>query len=84
MRINKASEAVLAKYSPAPKMQIVPSFKSLHPKKKKPTLEEFYRELSARNALIVEQVYNNKNAQEIETIMVQNRKLIDAQRHTKR
>ncbi|MDD2838195.1 MAG: hypothetical protein AB7U44_01485 [Sulfuricurvum sp.] len=84
MRINKASEAILAKYSPPPKLEIAPFFKSIAPKKRKPTLEEFYQELSKRSNLVVEQVYNNKNAQEIESMMVQNRKLIEAKRFNKK
>jgi hypothetical protein len=84
MRTNKASEAVLAKYSPPPKNKMTASFTSRLPKKKGATLEELYREVHARNALRIEHVYNNKNAQEIESMMTQNRRLIEAHRAPKR
>lgn len=84
MRTHKASEAILAKYSPPPKNTMTASFRSRLPKKKGSTLEELYREVHARNALHIDQVYNNKNAQEIESMMMQNRRLIEAHRAPKR
>lgn len=84
MRINKASEAILAKYAPEIKPKITLStFGRLH-KTKKSSLEEFYKEVYARSALQIEHVYNDKNAKEIESMMMHNRRLIEAQRKSKR
>lgn len=80
MRINKATEALFSKYSPPFKPRISPVFT----KKKGSTLEDLYQELQAKSNLHAEHVYNGKNAQEIESIMLQNRRLIDAQRKLKR
>lgn len=85
MRINKASEAILAKYAPKIKPKISFSLFGSHVHKpKSSTLEEFYKEVYARSALQVEQVYNNKNAKEIESMMISNRRLIEAQHKPKR
>lgn len=85
MRINKASEELLAKYAPEPKKKIAfSSFGSKGTKTKGSTLEEFYREVAMRNSLQIEHVYNDKNAKEIESMMMQNRRLIEAQRKAKR
>ena len=84
MRINKATEAILSKYSPPSKPRIFPVFTKTSSKKKGSTLEELYQELQSKSNLHAEHVYNGKNAQEIESIMLQNRRLIDAQRKLKR
>ncbi|MDD3770863.1 hypothetical protein E0765_05720 [Sulfuricurvum sp. IAE1] len=44
------------------------------------TLEEFYREVDAKNAQSFRQQYLVKDASEIESMMRHNRKLIDAKR----
>jgi hypothetical protein len=81
MRTHKIRETVLAKYAPKPKI----SFHQYVPTKTKgSTLEEFYNEVNAKHALNSEQIFHNKNAQEIESIMMQNRRLIDAQRKPRR
>lgn len=83
MRINKASEAVLAKYAaPVKKQQlrVEPLYKTQSGSKKGTTLQEFYEEVYSKNPYQIEQVYNGKNAQEIELMMMQNRKLIDTKR----
>lgn len=78
MREHKIREATLSKYFPAPKTSM---FKYTPTKKYTSTLEEFYNEVHAKHALHQEQLYPNKNAQEIESIMMQNRRLIEAQRN---
>lgn len=78
MRNHKIREAALAKYTPAPKTS---TYKYIPTKTKGSTLEEFYHEVHTKHALHQEQLYSNKNAQEIETIMMQNRRLIEAQRN---
>jgi hypothetical protein len=84
MRINQASEAILAKYIQEPRTKKVSPFASHKPKAKGSSLEEFYKEVNARSALQIEQVYSGKNASEIESMMNQNRRLIEAQRKPKR
>ena len=81
MRIHKIREAALSKYTPAPKISL---YKYTHKKIKPATLEEFYNEVHAKHTQHQEQQYPNKNAQEIESIMMQNRRLIEAQRNSKR
>lgn len=81
MRTNKIRETLLAKYTPKPK---IPFHKYTSEKKKGSTLEEFYHEVYTKNALHCEQLFQNKNAQEIELIMIQNRRLIEAQRSPRR
>ncbi|MDD2950639.1 MAG: hypothetical protein PHU29_07615 [Sulfuricurvum sp.] len=81
MRIHKIREAALSKYTPAPKTSL---YKYTHKKIKPATLEEFYNEVHAKHTQHQEQQYPNKNAQEIESIMMQNRRLIEAQRNSKR
>jgi hypothetical protein len=81
MRNHKIREAALSKYTPEPKT----SFYKYTPNKIKPsTLEEFYNEVHAKHTQHQEQLYHNKNAQEIESIMMQNRRLIEAQRNSRR
>ncbi|AFV97253.1 MULTISPECIES: hypothetical protein [unclassified Sulfuricurvum] len=82
MRQHKIREAVWAKYTPsAPK---VSTSRYVPTKNKGSTLQEFYDEVHAKNLLHQEHFYQNKNAQEIETIMAQNRRLIDAKRAPRR
>lgn len=48
------------------------------------SLDDFYLEIQAkRNNHTVDNIYNGKNASQIEMIMIQNRRLIEAN-HTKR
>ncbi len=80
MRINKASEAVLAKYAaPEKKLHIEPLYKTRTGTKKGTSLQEFYEEVFAKGHYQIEQVYNGKNANEIELMMMSNRKLIENQ-----
>lgn len=74
-------EAVLAKYFPSPKSS--PS-KYVPTKTKGSTLQELYDEVNAKSIQNQDHMYNNKNAQEIESIMAQNRRLIDAKRNPRR
>ncbi|MDD5159440.1 MAG: hypothetical protein PHI47_05280 [Sulfuricurvum sp.] len=78
MRNHKIREAILAKYTPKPKLS---PYTYIRTKTKGSTLEEFYNEVHAKHTLHQEQLYPNKNAQEIELIMMQNRRLIEAQRN---
>ncbi len=82
MRINKASEAVLAKYTPMSKekIRVEPFQKSNTHHIKSSTLQDFYQEVYAKQSASIEQIYNGKNAQEIELMMMQNRKLIEMKR----
>lgn len=81
MRINKASEAVLAKYAaPKQKLRIEPLYKTQSTTKKATSLQDFYEEMLSKSPCLVEQVYNGKNAQEIELMMMQNRRLIETKR----
>ncbi|WP_295055714.1 hypothetical protein [Sulfuricurvum sp.] len=80
MRINKASEAVLAKYAPKEKLRVEPFYKTNTGSKKGSTLQDFYQEVYEKSNLLVEQVYNGKNAHEIEVMMMEKRKLIESKR----
>ncbi|MFY9143062.1 hypothetical protein [Sulfuricurvum sp.] len=81
MKKHKIRETLLAKYTPKPKI----SFHQYVPTKTKgSTLEDFYNEVYIKSALHGEQSFQNKNAQEIESIMMQNRRLIEAQRSPRR
>jgi hypothetical protein len=80
MRINKASEAVLAKYAPKEKVRVEPFYKTRTGAKKGSTLQDFYEEVYEKSNLWVEQVYNGKNANEIERMMMEKRKLIESKR----
>lgn len=80
MRINKASEAVLAKYAPKEKLRVEPFYKTQIGAKKGSTLQDFYEEVFEKSNLWVEQVYNGKNAHEIELMMMENRKLIESKK----
>ena len=81
MRNPILREAVLAKYMPTQKKS---TYKYLSTAIKPSTLEEFYREVAAKNSIYGEHSFHNKNAQEIEAIFAQNRRLIEAQRTSKR
>lgn len=79
MRINKASEAVLAKYAaPKEKVRVEPFSKTTAGTKKGTSLQDFYEEVYEKSNLWIEQVYSGKNAHEIEVMMMENRKLIDS------
>ncbi|HLD22856.1 MAG TPA: hypothetical protein VJA83_02870 [Sulfuricurvum sp.] len=84
MRINKASEAVLAKYAPKEKLRVQPLYKTTSVNSKSSSLQDFYQEVNAKYNASMEQVFLGKNAQEIETIMVQNRRLIETKRNLQR
>jgi hypothetical protein len=78
MRINKASEAVLAKYaSPEKKLRVQPFYKTQSENKKGTSLQDFYEEVYSKSHHHIEQIYHGKNAHEIELMMIQNRKLIE-------
>ena len=81
MRQHKIRDAVLAQYAPSPKPL---PYKYTPMKSKGSTLQEFYEEVNAKISQYQDHVYQNKNAQEIESIMAQNRRLIEAQRKVKR
>lgn len=53
-------------------------------KKSGSTLEDLYREVNEKNNLRNDYLYGGKNAKEIESMMMQNRKLIEAQRTIKK
>lgn len=80
MRINKASEAVLARYAAPEKKQlrVEPFYKTQSGNKKGTSLQDFYEEVYSKNFCQIEQIYHGKNAKEIESIMVQNRRLIES------
>lgn len=79
MRINHASEAVLAKYAaPKEKVRVEPFYKTTIGAKRGTSLQDFYEEVYEKSNLWIEQVYSGKSAQEIERIMMENRKLIES------
>jgi len=80
MRINKTSEAVLAKYAPKEKLRVEPFYKTQITTKKGSSLQDFYEEVYEKSHLWVEQVYNGKNAHEIELMMMEKRKLIESKK----
>lgn len=82
MNRHKIREAVWATYTPSSSK--VSSSRYVHTKTKGSTLQEFYDEVHAKHLLHQEHFYHNKNAQEIESIMAQNRRLIDAKRNPRR
>lgn len=85
MRINKASEAVLAKYAaPKEKVRVEPFYKTTTGNKRGTSLQDFYEEVYEKSNLWIEQVYSGKNAHEIEVMMMENRKLIDSKSATRR
>ncbi|MBV5321751.1 MAG: hypothetical protein JZU62_08695 [Sulfuricurvum sp.] len=85
MRINKASEAVLAKYAaPNQKLHVEPFSKTHSITKKASSLQDFYEEMLSKSHCLVEQVYNGKSAQEIELMMMQNRRLIESHKAIQR
>jgi len=84
MRSTTIREKLLSKYIPTtPKTRTDLFFRSHSPKAKGSTLEEFYREVHAKHSVNKEEPYQNKNAKEIESMMMQNRKLIEMQRKNK-
>ncbi len=79
MRINQASEAVLAKYAaPKEKVRVEPFYKTTVGSKRGTSLQDFYEEVYEKSNLWIEQVYSGKNAQEIERMMMENRRLIES------
>lgn len=85
MSRNEVTENLLSHYL-EPQKGKRSSLKGLFSsKKKEKTLEEFYTEVqSQKSSHGIENVYYGKNAGEIETIMMQNRKLIEANYTKKR
>lgn len=78
MHINKASEAVLAKYAaPEKKLQIEPFYKTQVGNKKGSSLQDFYEEVQLKGHHQIEQIYNGKNATEIELMIMKKRKFIE-------
>lgn len=85
MRKNTIRETLLSQYAPSvPKVRVESLYKSYAPKAKGQTLEEFYREVHAKNSKNLELLYHNKNAKEIESMMIQNRKMIEHKRGFKK
>lgn len=84
MSRNEVSENLINHYLEPQKGKRMP-LKLLHTTKKAgKTLNDFYSEVQAqKNTYIIENVYNGKNADEIELIMMRNRQLIEAN-YTKR
>lgn len=83
MRIHTLSEAVLAKYAPKPLPIITQSIYSSGAKTRGATLKDLYDELNSKQKNNTES-FHSKNADEIESMMMQNRRLIEAQRKNKR
>jgi hypothetical protein len=84
MSKNEVSQSLLNHYL-EPEKEKSASLKSLKSTKKTGnTLNEFYSEVQTkRNNSMFENIYNGKNATQIEMIMIQNRKLIE-KNYTKR
>lgn len=72
MRMNTLTEKTLAIYVPKIKIRMASSSKV-----KGSTLEEFYQEVTTHCELQNKHFYSDKNAKEIESIMIQNRQLIE-------
>lgn len=89
MRYHSYQEAVLSKYQPSSSsskslLETVGS-KSKSREKAKKSFDDFYREVIAAGSQKDElNPYQGKNASEIETLMKQNRKLIESQYNPKR
>lgn len=82
MRKHSPSEAQFNHYSSPETLRLhPPKQKSL--KTKTSTLEELYREVHARNSRHPHHLFVHKNAEEIESLMRQNRTLIDSRHHRK-
>ncbi len=81
--MNKPSkrDKLIEQYMPSINVQI-PSSRRQIPKYEGTTLEEFYREVYAKNAKHPSQLYSNKDAAEIEMLMRQTRKLIETRRNS--
>lgn len=84
MSKNEVSSNLIDHYF-EPKKEKSSPLKSLQSSKKiGKSLDDFYSEIHAkRNNYTVDSMYNGKNASQIEMIMIQNRRLIEAN-HTKR
>ncbi|MDP2076682.1 MAG: hypothetical protein Q8N01_01335 [Sulfuricurvum sp.] len=84
MSKNEVSENLINHYLEPQKGKRT-SLKSLKSSKKTGnTLNDFYSEVQAKkNISVIENIYNGKNATQIEMIMIQNRKLIETN-YTKR
>ena len=81
--MNKPSkrDKLLEQYMPTVNVPFSTSRRQIT-KYKGTTLEEFYREVNAKNAKHPSQLYNNKDASEIEMLMRQTRKLIETKRRS--
>lgn len=79
-------EALLAKYAPStvPSVGIDTLVRFRATRNKGETLEDLYRELAAKEFQTREGPFSNKNAQEIERMMVQNRRLIEQHKNPRR
>jgi len=84
MRKNKAAEAILSKYM-EPKKGPKSLFNASRQSNKSSggSLSDFYREVYAAHAQNQKHLYQNKNAAEIESMMMSNRKLIEIARSKK-
>lgn len=82
MRKNKVAEAIFSKYSDPKSTPSDPQSRN-HYTKKGGTLSDFYREVHTANSQKMHP-YLNKNATEIESMMMNNRRLIESARaHTR-
>jgi len=79
MRNNEIREVIFSKYMEPKKLQ-VNAIKHRSRHKKGSSLEDFYQEVSSKNSLRIEHVYNGKSADEITRIMIDNRRAIEAKK----
>lgn len=84
MSRNEVSDNLISQYLEPQKKELT-SLKSLHNTKRSgQSLKDFYREVQTqKNTYAIKNIYNGKSAVEIEIMMMQNRRLIEAN-HTKR
>ncbi|KFN38941.1 MAG: hypothetical protein JU82_09330 [Sulfuricurvum sp. MLSB] len=78
MRKKTVRDTILDRYSPSVKIEVRPTYTT--PSTRGATLEEFYREVDAKHTQSFKHQYLIKDASEIESIMRDNRKLIEAKR----
>lgn len=84
MSRNEVSDNLINQYL-EPQKKKLSSLKSIHKTKKSgQSLKDFYSEVQTqKNTYAIKNIYNGKSAVEIESMMMQNRRLIEAN-HTKR
>ena len=74
MSKNNIREALLAQFIDPPKVNLYASNRTLPATRKGKTLADFYTEVFKSN----KPLYETKSAKELEIMMIQNRKLIEA------